>query len=402
MQKTKRADDARRQAKSRANRSDEKKEQVKETGAKQHARVRKVERNMTDYKRPTLDTKLWEIPGKDFTLDRHTEDATTAQMLFHMNSSNFSELESTYLVAYCHVVNRFLGRINDPSKLKIDDEKERADCVARVEEGLYYLNDLYTMSIEENITFLRLIGEVFEGASYTVQMQSMEWERKASRLIHRDECLMEWLVLSDEGVKLVQEFKDDKRLEERSLQPFIWNRGDVSITEPDKSIADNFPQCLVERLQQILHRHLEIHGFDVRWMISIIGLRLSIPEWWWEDTSGNRYSKRSKLWTGEIVDVSLPGYMLGLYQDQNKDGHGYFMFKCDKEDDNEYRMKYSDVLKFADENQSESFLLPKEIPEKYVDKKLHFFCDITRKALFKLDWAHKCCTRLHRSRPASL
>ena len=98
--------------------------------------------------------------------------------------------------------------------------------------------------------------------------------------------------------------------------------------------------------------------------------------------------------------------MLGLYQDQNKDGHGYFMFKCDKEDDNEYRMKYSDVLKFADENQSESFLLPKEIPEKYVDKKLHFFCDITRKALFKLDGlinvAHVFITKITSSKSLML
>ena len=57
--------------------------------------------------------------------------------------------------AYIHVVNRFVGYVNDPSKLEIDDKKERADYVARVEEGLHYLNILYTMSIEEKITLLR-------------------------------------------------------------------------------------------------------------------------------------------------------------------------------------------------------------------------------------------------------
>ena len=44
MQKMKRADGARRQAKSRANQSDEKKKQVRETDAKQHTRRRKLER----------------------------------------------------------------------------------------------------------------------------------------------------------------------------------------------------------------------------------------------------------------------------------------------------------------------------------------------------------------------
>ena len=79
---------------------------------------------------------------------------------------------------------------------------------------------------------------------------------------------------------------------------------------------------------------------------------------------------------------------------QNCNGDNYFMFKCDKEDDNEYRMQYSDVWKFADENQPESFLLPKEMPAKYVDEKLHFFCNITQNGLFKLYHAHALCRGL--------
>jgi len=71
------------------------------------------------------------------------------------------------------------------------------------------------------------------------------------------------------------------------------------------------------------------------------------------------------------------------------------MFKCDEEDDNEYRMKYSDVWKFADENQPESFLLPKEMPTKYVDTNLHFFCNITQHGLSKLGYAHEYCRGLH-------
>ena len=386
-QEEKRADDARRQAKSRANQSDEKRKQVKDANSKQHARVRNSEGDMIKYKQPTHDTKVWEILGKDFTLARHTEDVATAQMLFHLNSRNWFEKESTILVAYVHVVNRLLDRMNDPPST--DEKENRADYVARVEKGLYRLNDLYSMSVKEKITFLRLIGEMLEDVNYWQDYQ--DWERKTP-LMNRDESLMEWLVLSDEGLKIVQEFKFDKRLEERSLEPLIFNRGyDVSITEPDKSICEAGSSVYDKsKLRKAFHRHLEIHGFDVSWMVSIIGLLLSVPEWWWEDGSGNRYSKRSKLWRGEIVDVSLPDYVLGLYQFH---GDGYFMFKCEG-DDNEYRMTYSDVCKFADKKQSESFLLPKKMPTKYVDEKLHFFCDITQHGLFKLYHAHALCRDL--------
>ena len=211
-------------------------------------------------------------------------------------------------------------------------------------------------------------------------------------MLDRDECMIKWFVLSDKGVEVVKEYNDTKDRDEGLLANLP--RCNLSIMKPEKSIAGNFPQCLAERLQQVLHRHLKIHGFDVSWMVSIIGLCLSVPGWWWEDGSGNRYNKRRKLWRGEIVDVSLPDYVLGLYQFQNCNGDGYFMFKCDEEDDNEYRMKYSDVWKFADKNQPESFLLPKEMPTKYVDEKLHFFCSITQHGLDKLDYAHALCRDL--------
>ena len=50
-------------------------------------------------------------------------------------------------------------------------------------------------------------------------------------------------------------------------------------------------------------------------------------------------------------------------------------------------MQYSDVWKFADENQPESFLLPKEMPTKYVDHKLHILCMFGYDQLKALDRA---------------
>ena len=227
---------------------------------------------------------------------------------------------------YIHVVNRFVGYMNDPLKLKIDDEKERADYVARVEEGLHYLNVLYTMSLEEKITLLRQTSEMFEEDTCWQGYTEWEQETRGRMLMERDECMIEWFVLSNKRVEVVKEYKDTKDRDEGLLANLP--RCDLSIMKTEKSIADNFPQCLVERLQQVLHRHLEIHGLDVSWMVSIIGLRLSVPEWWWEDGSGNRYSKCRKLWRGEIVDVSLPDYVLGLYQFWNCNGDGYFITLC--------------------------------------------------------------------------
>ena len=95
-------------------------------------------------------------------------------------------------------------------------------------------------------------------------------------------------------------------------------------------------------------------------MTSIIGLRLRVPEWWLRGENGGRYSKSNKVWEGEIVDVCLPDYSLGSYVDANG---SYFLFKCDKEDDNKYSMRYFHVFIFAIGNQD--FVLPYKMPVKY-------------------------------------
>ena len=80
----------------------------------------------------------------------------------------------------------------------------------------------------------------------------------------------------------------------------------------------------------------------------------------------------TKLWKGEIVDVRIPDYK---YNRTYVDGDSqYFMFKCDDGDDNKYPMRYSEVWKFADDDQFDKFVLPIKIPEKSVDKDYHSHC----------------------------
>ena len=115
---------------------------------------------------------------------------------------------------------------------------------------------------------------------------------------------------------------------------------------------------------------------------------MCVPEWWWRGENGGRYSKSNKRWGGKIVDVSLPNYYLESYVDVDAP---YFLFKCDEEDDNEYRMQYCDVFKFAIDNQDSSFVLPNKMPVKHVDEKLHLLCLKAMCQMSHLDMAQHVC-----------
>lgn len=393
-----------RKAKSRANRSDEKKKEDNKKMLAYNFKVRKGEIDLIRYKQPTENTKVWEVPGKDYTLERHEENPIAAQMLFY-DVAKWQEREATKLVAYVHVSRRLLNRIKKGNQgIKgekrdrwILDEKEKDDYVAQHQTGLYILDRLYMISVREKISFLRFTAEIWETYGSEMKDKFRDWLNKTENAIkHLDEAFFEWLVLTDDGLEIACKVIRQKSFPGQEyifsvLSSFKQDKS-VSIIKPPFQEVDYFGRRLdqneISLLQREFERHLEIHGFDVSWMKSIIGLRLSVPEWWWEDGSGNRYSKRSKLWKGEIVDISLPNYDYKMNDSYAKedDPCRYFIFKCDEEDD-KYRMQYSDVWKFADENQPESFLLPKEMPTKYVDHKLHILCMFGYDQLKALDRA---------------
>ena len=415
------------EAKSRANQSDEKKQQVTAIDycsmPNRHAKVRSRQKTASEHKRPTLDTRLWELP--DISLDDHENDVTTAQFKLLMNGG-IPEWESEQLVAFIHVVHRFKNNITDPSSIKKRHKVLAAlpnvimaALIKRFEVGLQNLNKLYRLSIEQKISLPRFLGEI-EKDWKTINKYIAQNGFGASR----HEMLLEWMALTEEGLNLISIVEKQVHNDEQLLRPLIdaergeassmmWllnsekehkaippsidqGRGDISIKEPHKSAhysryhqetgirLNPRPQTL-SRLQRAFQRHLEIHGFDVSWMTSIIGLRLRVPEWWLSE-NGGRYSKSNKVWEGEIVDVCLPNYSLGSYVDPNG---SYFLFKCDKEDDNKYSMRYSDVFKFAIGNQD--WFLPNVMPVKYVDKKLHLLCLQAKRQMAKLQKASEIC-----------
>jgi len=416
---------AERKAKSRANQSDEKKKQVRETDAKQHAKsranrsdekkkednkktlayntkVRRAEAALIEWKRPTEDTKVWEVPGKDYLLDKHESDPWTTFFLFHIRRSYWKEWPSYVDTAFYKVhrhINELIKKVKDPSIL---DGKDKLDFIQRL-KGRHALQTLFMIGRKEKIHSLQLIGEIIH--EYNIKGFKTWRESYCREGLTRDESPLMWLALTEKGLEIVRQVAFTKQSEHEMFSMFSAFKDDSSVsiieppfqeawdvlhkqdirsfevaaklglvqgTDPLETCHEDLKQNEISLLHRQFKRHLVIHGFDVDWMKSIIGLRLSIPEWWWRDENGNPYSKSNKLWKGEIIDVRIPDYK---YNRTYVDGDSqYFMFKCDDGDDNKYPMRYSEVWKFADDDQFDKFVLPIKMPEKSVDKDYHSHC----------------------------
>ena len=88
-------------------------------------------------------------------------------------------------------------------------------------------------------------------------------------------------------------------------------------------------------------------SIDPEWAESLVGLRMKVPERWWDGCTGNT------LFHGEITAI-----------DFTDDAERYFKFRPDSEKAKLYPMRYDAVLHYADEeHQSYStYLLPSVHP----------------------------------------
>ena len=410
MDKKKRSDDAERKRKSRANQSNEKKQQIKDKDAKYRTDVRAGEKALLEYQRPTRDTKIWEVPGKDFTLEEHTDDLMTSQLLYLVNSGLHAELESEYVVAFLHV--------------------KKKDYIVKTPLAVDKLEDLYEMSVLDKVTFYRFLSDYVgteTAQKHLVQYRIECYERRRDKYqqairqhrlsqaedasyaaCHRRETPISQSHLQrpasssdvsphNKGVTFKDEGECTDKIEESWLEWLVLTEEGGRLLEQIKWKVKPWDSLMMgyEHSPERVKRFLEIHGYDMTWMMSIIGLRLSIPEWWWKDGNGNRYSKSNKLWKGHIVRVDVGNDILTTEKLAEKDG-AYFIFmcdnvdqddneyECDEPDYNEYAMRYSDVRKYADEVQSREFILLDEMPQKYVDLELHSLCNEARYQLKSL------------------
>jgi len=170
---------AERKAASRGKQSAKKKQEVNEEKAKRNAQVRAEERAADVRNHPTLDTRMWEEPGKDISLARHTENPIAAMYLLDVKSGCWIELEHQCLVAYIHVHDRL-----------------------QKEEAVHKLDGLLQLSVERKETLLKTVDTVFD---YNDRQGALAYKQRIkerdSRDMEGEEAVLEWFA-STESISL--------------------------------------------------------------------------------------------------------------------------------------------------------------------------------------------------------
>jgi len=170
---------AEKKAASRAKQSPKKKQEVNEERAKRDALVRAEERAADVSNHPTLDTRMWEEPGKDISLERHTENPIAAMYLLDVKSGCWIELEHQCLVAYIHVHDRL-----------------------QKEEAVHKLDGLLQLSVERKEALLKTVDTVFD---YNDRQDALAYKQRIKERDSRDmefeEAVLEWFA-STESISL--------------------------------------------------------------------------------------------------------------------------------------------------------------------------------------------------------
>ena len=171
------ANDTDRKANARANETAEERRTRNEGNAANMANVRARERAKISDSKPTYNTKLWEVPGKDFTIKGHENDVPTAQILFHSNSRNPGEPLFIKLVAYQHVIERL---------------RDRGDMCAVAK-----LVDLFGLSLERRECLVKTICDVIPDELYKSEYLKWEGQTEERQRMVRCECELEWFATTD-------------------------------------------------------------------------------------------------------------------------------------------------------------------------------------------------------------
>ena len=171
------ANDADRMANVRANETAEKRRTRLEGDAANKANARARERAKISNSKPTYNTKLWEVPGKDFTLKGHENDVITAQILFHSNSRNPGEPLFIKLVAYQHVIERL---------------RDRGDMCAVAK-----LVELLGLKLERRECLFKTIFDVIPDELYKSEYLKWEGQTEERQKMNRCECELEWFATTD-------------------------------------------------------------------------------------------------------------------------------------------------------------------------------------------------------------
>jgi len=188
-----------RSATSRAKQSVKNKQKVQEKKAKRNAQVRAEERAADVSNHPTLDTRMWEEPGKDISLERHTENPIAAMYLLDVKSGCWIELEHQCLVAYIHVHDRL-----------------------QKEEAIHKLDGLLQLSVERKETLLKTVDTIFDYNDRQDALAYKQWiKERDSRDLEFEEAVLEWFA-STESISL-----DDRKSKLWNIESLVGLRLNV-------------------------------------------------------------------------------------------------------------------------------------------------------------------------------
>ena len=364
--------DSERKAKYRASLPEEKKREILD---KKNLRA-EVNKASIIAGRPTLDTKVWEVPGKDYNFDNHEDDPITAAMLFGLNNGSYAEWSIKWDIAYLHMRKHLLSLKNE----KPDEYfgMFEYDHYWQREEPLNILDGFYLESVKKMESFEQYMHETFDESC---KRQAREFQEE-SGVTEFEDALLLWVV------KNVIPSQHTVRVKTN------WNIVPSQLVTPYPSVASEINPQLGRTKESLkwmteensiraqivtTKKKLKQYGYDWEWMDSLIGLPLSVPEWWWKNDTGKRYSKSDKLWYGKIasIDYYEGKDEVGYYND----GGRYYIFVCDEEE-GEWPMEYGSVKRFT-----KYINLPDKPRKKYVDYEYHLQCNDTMKEWGKVSLA---------------
>jgi len=177
------------------------------------------------------------------------------------------------------------------------------------------LNSLLELSIRRHSTLLKTVYQYVFDEDYMSEVYKWQSQKEERQLRKDEEAVLEWFATNDS----------------------------ISIDDCSAKVC-------------------------IPWMESIVGIRVSIPEYWFR-IGNKRYSKSEKPWPGKIDRID--------YTAKDK---RYFIYKCD-DDGKDYPMIYEDVYSYQDD--FSRCTLPREPP--HIDNEFNMRCDQTMQELQKLD-----------------
>jgi len=144
--------------------------------ANRSAQTRSDKKTAIEERWPTCSTLQGEKPGKDYKLERHTDNVETTLHLFHLESGGWKERESEWLIAYLHVMKRLA---------EADDS-----CISK-------LNGLLELSIKRYSTLYKLLYQEVLDDNDLKQVCKWKSQTEHRQLMNRKEAVLEWFATTD-------------------------------------------------------------------------------------------------------------------------------------------------------------------------------------------------------------